>query len=86
MEQFAHDGDDDLFGFLAVFQEPVGEGFEQGVEDPGGHRWHEKSVPEAHGADLGNGGARLARGAAGVVLRGEPGPRSQGPRRSETVS
>lgn len=68
MEKLAHDGDDDLFGFLAVLQEPVGEGFEQWVEDAGGHGGHEKTAPEVHRADLGDGRADPARGAAGVVL------------------
>ena len=67
-------GDDDLFGFLAVCQEAVGEGFEQWVEDAGGHGGHEQATPEVHGADLGDGRAGPPRGAALVVLRGESGP------------
>jgi hypothetical protein len=53
VEEFAHDGDDDLFGFLAVFEEPVGEGFEEGIEDAGGHGGHEEAASEVDGTDLG---------------------------------
>ena len=60
MEQFAHDGDDDLFGLFAVFEQPVGEGFEQWIEHAGGHGGHEETPPEVDGSDLGDGGARPA--------------------------
>ena len=49
MEEFAHDGDADLFGLPAVFQQPVGEDLEEGIEDPGGHGGHEEAAPEVHG-------------------------------------
>ena len=45
MKKFAHDGDDDLFGFLAVCQEAVGKGFEQWIENPGGHGGYEQATP-----------------------------------------
>lgn len=74
MEQLAHDGDDDLPGFLAVLLEPVAEGFEQRVVHPCGHGGHEHGAPQVHGADLGDGGLAPARCAAFVVARGETRP------------
>ena len=74
VEEFAHDGDDDLLGLLAVGEEPLGEGFEQGVVDPRGHGGHEEAAPQLGGADLGDGCAGFSGGAAGVVLGREAGP------------
>ena len=52
MEQFSHDGDDDLLGFLAVGDEPVGEGFEKRIGHSRGHRGHVEGSPEMNGSDL----------------------------------
>ena len=41
MEQFSHDGDDDLLGLFAVLLESVTEGFEERVVGACGHRRHE---------------------------------------------
>lgn len=46
VEEFAHDGDDDLLWRFAVGLEAISEFFEQWVVDAGGHGWHEESSPE----------------------------------------
>lgn len=72
MEQFAHDGDDNLLGFLAVGDKPIGEGFEQWIEDAGVHGGHVEGAPQVDGADLGDRRADAPGDAALVVARRIP--------------
>lgn len=46
VEQFAHDGDDDLLGRFAVEFESFRELLKQRVEDARGHGGHEESAPQ----------------------------------------
>ena len=74
MDEFAHNGYDDFFGFLAVFFESFGEFFEKRVVCFGGHGGKVESTTQRGGSNFGNGGSGAAGGAAFEVTRCEPDP------------